>query len=186
MNESLRNYMAVLTVYENNFRVLHWKLCGRDFHVTHSRFGDYYDEMGTFLDETAEQILSLGGTPVNSHEALAMLESSNTNVIVIDPSSDYSSEAADTAALQMFTTLYGMSSALMSDSSIGQDVQDVFLQHSKYYRLEGFYKLKRAMCASGTPSPAATTPVVTPVPAEELNEEHDHDDDHDAMEMDFD
>ena len=52
-------YHALLTLTENNMRVIHWKLKGDDFNVTHSRYGMYYEKLGEMMDETAEQIMGL-------------------------------------------------------------------------------------------------------------------------------
>ena len=51
--EKFALYLALLTIYENNCRQLHWKLSGNGFHTAHGRFGTYYDQLGTFMDETA-------------------------------------------------------------------------------------------------------------------------------------
>ena len=66
-------YMALLTVYENNFRGLHWKLSGHNFNNNHTRFSEYYEQLGTYLDETAEQMIIQGKTPVSSSRALDIL-----------------------------------------------------------------------------------------------------------------
>lgn len=139
----LRTYMAYLTLYENNFRVLHWKLAGHDFHTAHERYGCYYSHLGTLLDETAEQMISIAATPVGAREALHLLDEIQTTAIVIDPALEVSAEIADTAASQMFEQLRSLAAELATDTSIPPEVADVFMDHARYFRIEGTYKLGR-------------------------------------------
>jgi len=195
MLEDMRKYMAFVTIYENNFRVLHWKLSGCDFQTAHPRYGDYYDHMGDMLDEVAEQIISMGGNPVNAKEALGMLEASTDRAIIIDSAEDYSACAADTAASIMFNTLYDLAVTMCKTDDIPVDVQDMFIQHSKYYRIENKFKIARTMIitkSDNTPASVATS-TVTDVSApnsddeEESDEEHEEEEDHDHDdEIDFD
>lgn len=149
-----RMYMAYLTLYENNFHVLHWKLAGPEFHKTHERFGDYYDKMIDLMDETAEQIMTCGQQPVSMSEALQMLQFGDGNAIVIDPNMDYSNDAADRAAMQMFTQLHTMAAELADadDDELPIDVSDVYLGHAKYFRIEGLYKLARKLLTPTAPA----------------------------------
>lgn len=139
----MRTYLAALTIYENNFRVLHWKMCGPGFHVAHERFGTYYDTLGTFMDQTAEAMISIGDSPVNLMQAIEILQSDSIPAIVIGPEDNYSVDAADTAAKDMFTLLYSMSSQLAEETEMPADIADIFMDHARYYRLENNYKLGR-------------------------------------------
>lgn len=147
----LRTYMAYLTLYENNFRVLHWKLAGAGFHTAHTRFGDYYHHLGDLLDETAEQAITIGVTPVSSKETISLLDEVDTTALVINPALDISEHTANVAASNMFEQLRTMAADLAGNTEFPAEVADVFMDHSKYFRIEGTYKLSRAIM---TPSEA--------------------------------
>ena len=143
MDDKMRLYLAALTIYENNMRILHWKLRGPDFHNTHERFGDYYEELGKYMDEAAEQIISMGGDPVNSSDAMEIVRQSDLNGFVLKADADYPDDSAENAAYNMMEQLYKLSSELAGDDSLPIDVSDVFMGHAKYFRIEGMYKLAR-------------------------------------------
>lgn len=161
-------YMALLTVYENNFRGLHWKLSGHNFNNNHTRFGDYYEQLGTYLDETAEQMIIQGKTPISSSRALDILNQDNISAILIDMSLDYTGDEANRAAAMMFEQLHGHALSLATSDSIPADTADVYMDHAKYYSIEGKYKLARALQIKAEQSPATPAPGVTEEP---MNEE---------------
>ena len=59
---SLQQLLADFQVYYTNLRGFHWNIKGHDFFVLHSQFEKMYDEK---VEEIAERILMLGGTPAN-------------------------------------------------------------------------------------------------------------------------
>lgn len=139
-------YMAMLTIYENNFRVLHWKIAGQGFHYAHKRFGEYYETLGDYLDETAEAAITCGEEICNSKNALDMLSAANDiEAIVIDTSPNFSVHEANKLAHKMMLQLYDIAKELEEDSSLPPDVRDVYMKHLGYYRIEGKYQLDRAM-----------------------------------------
>lgn len=158
--DELRLYLSLLTIYENNMRMLHWKLAGKGFHTAHERFGKYYEELGQYMDETAEQIISLGGSPVNMAEAIGIVRESDIDAFLIESNRDYDGMSANSAARKMFDQLY----AAADIDDLPDDVEDVFVGHRRYYRLEGMYKLGRAGVKSG---PMEHHPEPEPIPEEE-------------------
>ena len=52
-------------VYYTNLRGFHWNIKGHNFFVLHSQFEKMYDDTAEKVDEIAERILMLGGTPAN-------------------------------------------------------------------------------------------------------------------------
>ena len=139
MDGNMTTYMAALTLYENNMRIIHWKLAGSEFHTTHERYGDYYEELGKYMDETAEQMITCGLPPVNSSEALNHMQSADFDAFTLSGTMDFDKQTAELAAF------------LADDSSLPVDVQDVFMGHAKYYRIEGLYKLGRRIKATEGP-----------------------------------
>ena len=62
---ALQNLLADFQVYYTNLRGFHWEIKGRGFFVLHEKFESMYDDTATKVDEIAERILTLGGTPEN-------------------------------------------------------------------------------------------------------------------------
>ena len=62
---ALQNLLADFQVYYTNLRGFHWEIKGRGFFVLHEKFESMYDDAATKMDEIAERILTLGGTPEN-------------------------------------------------------------------------------------------------------------------------
>ncbi len=60
LNKQLANW-SVLYVKLHQF---HWYVTGSDFFTLHEKFEEFYTESGTFVDEIAERILTIGGKPL--------------------------------------------------------------------------------------------------------------------------
>ena len=143
---TFETYHALLTLTENNMRVIHWKLKGDDFDVTHSRYGMYYEKLGEMMDETAEQMITMGHTPMNISNALMHLgKDIGVDATIMNPELDYDSQIADKATYKMFKELYNFASSLAVDAALPADVQDIFMGHAKWFRIEGLYKLGRSI-----------------------------------------
>ena len=64
---ALQNLLADFQVYYTNLRGFHWEIKGRGFFVLHEKFESMYDDAAAKVDEIAERILTLGGTPENRY-----------------------------------------------------------------------------------------------------------------------
>ena len=64
---SLQNLLADFQIYYTNLRGFHWEIKGRGFFVLHEKFESMYDDAASKVDEIAERILTLGGTPENKY-----------------------------------------------------------------------------------------------------------------------
>jgi starvation-inducible DNA-binding protein len=64
--ESLSELLANYQVFYTNLRGLHWNIQGDKFYELHELYEKYYNEMAENIDEVAERIVILGGTPANS------------------------------------------------------------------------------------------------------------------------
>ena len=62
---ALQQLLADYQVFYTNLRGFHWNIKGHGFFVLHSKFEELYDDAAEKVDELAELILMLGGTPVN-------------------------------------------------------------------------------------------------------------------------
>lgn len=148
-------YFALLTLCENNARILHWKLCGGHFGPDHTKYSEMYEHLGEFMDQTSEQIISMGGNPIGLTQVPQLLEQSNVNAFTVDPSQNYDGRAANQIALDIYKLLYEHAVALATDESLPADVADVYMDHARYFRIEGMYKTTRCLTEGSHSAPPA-------------------------------
>lgn len=63
LNTLLSNYQMLYI----NVRGFHWNIKGSNFFELHLKFEEIYNTLQLKIDEIAERILTLGGTPVHSY-----------------------------------------------------------------------------------------------------------------------
>lgn len=63
--EGLSNLLANYQVFYTNLRGLHWLIEGDKFYELHELYEEYYNEFADKIDELAERLLMIGGTPEN-------------------------------------------------------------------------------------------------------------------------
>ena len=63
LNELLANY----SIFYQNTRGYHWNIKGEKFFELHLKFAELYTDLQLKIDEIAERILTLGGTPEHSY-----------------------------------------------------------------------------------------------------------------------
>ena len=63
--EKLNKPLSDYQIHYQNLRGFHWNIKGKSFFTLHSVFEKYYDQAAERVDEIAERILMLGGTPAN-------------------------------------------------------------------------------------------------------------------------
>lgn len=156
--EQLRRLLAILTVYENNFRVLHWMRGGDNFHTDHERLGGYYDQLGDFMDQIAEYLIAEGGNPVTAAEAMEIISGDNLPFIQVESGRSYAGALADEMSYMMFEQLYTATIDTIDavqNIPTAKTVEDLLTQQSHYYYVEGRYKLGRRLNRNGGSS---TTP----------------------------
>lgn len=54
----------------NGVRMAHWTVRGPHFAALHAKFEEFYDQLGEAVDDTAERIIQLGGTPEGTTQAV--------------------------------------------------------------------------------------------------------------------
>ena len=60
---ALSQLLADYQVHYTNLRNLHWNVKGHGFFVLHEKYEEFYDDAASKIDEIAERILQLDGTP---------------------------------------------------------------------------------------------------------------------------
>ncbi|MDY9918250.1 MAG: Dps family protein [Proteiniphilum sp.] len=64
--DGLQKLLASLQVYYTNLRGYHWNVKGIEFFGAHAKYEEYYDDTAEKVDEVAERILMLSGTPAHN------------------------------------------------------------------------------------------------------------------------
>ncbi|GLC83214.1 Dps family protein [Lacrimispora brassicae] len=71
--EKLNEYLANQQVMYIKLHNLHWYVKGRSFFTLHGKLEELYDQTAGIMDDVAERLLALGGSPVGSlKKALAL------------------------------------------------------------------------------------------------------------------
>jgi starvation-inducible DNA-binding protein len=68
--QGLNGLLADATVLYQKLRHYHWNVEGRHFFELHVKFEELYTRWAVSIDEIAERILSVGGTPLHTMRAL--------------------------------------------------------------------------------------------------------------------
>ena len=69
LTQSLNNLLANYQVFYMNIRGFHWNIKGAKFFELHLKFEELYTELLMKIDELAERVLTLGGTPTHSYSS---------------------------------------------------------------------------------------------------------------------
>jgi starvation-inducible DNA-binding protein len=63
----LSGLLADLQIFYANMRGFHWNIKGKSFFALHAKFEEQYESIAEKVDEVAERMLMLGGTPENNY-----------------------------------------------------------------------------------------------------------------------
>ncbi len=67
----LNRLLSSYHVFYTNVRGYHWNVKGEHFFSLHVKFEELYNEIQLQIDEIAERILTLGGTPLHAYSDFA-------------------------------------------------------------------------------------------------------------------
>ena len=91
MSGKLVELDAVLRIYEQNFRNLHWNSKGIEFNDSHKNITtEYYEMISADVDKVAEILAMLGIDPFNYLEAAEYVTKSEVKYFVVDSKTHYS------------------------------------------------------------------------------------------------
>ena len=140
---NFKKLLALLTVYQYNIRVLHWKISGLDFDDKHSLFGSYYEEFDGFIDKVSELSMQLGNDPISFNEVHSLCENMEENVIICQGTTNYS----NIDALKMIGTMFEQLIIVIESCQEGvpSDIQSELDDIKQYLRLESRYKNRRRL-----------------------------------------
>lgn len=66
--DKLNSLLSDFQVFYQNLRGFHWNIQGRNFFELHVKFEELYTDAAEKVDEIAERILTIDGTPIHSFE----------------------------------------------------------------------------------------------------------------------
>ena len=112
---ALHQLLADFQVYYTNLRGFHWNIKGHGFFVLHEKFESMYDDAAEKVDEIAERILMLGGTPANKFSDYLKV----ANISEVDKVSN--GEQALNNILQSISYLIGEERKILSIASQAGD-----------------------------------------------------------------
>lgn len=87
-----RLLLAILIVYQQNFKILHWCASGAEFHTQHDQANKYYSKLEDDIDNVAEICMMNDIRPLNTKEAFSMLDESNEQYLQLHTDVDYKME----------------------------------------------------------------------------------------------
>ena len=84
ITEKLQVLLANYSVFYQNTRGAHWNIKGDQFFTLHPKFEELYDNRVLKIDEIAERILTLGGTPNHNYSDYLKLSTIKESTEVSD------------------------------------------------------------------------------------------------------
>lgn len=69
--DKLNQLLSSYHIFYINVRGYHWNVKGEHFFSLHAKFEELYTELQLQIDEIAERILTLGGTPLHAYSDFA-------------------------------------------------------------------------------------------------------------------
>ena len=111
LNELLANY----SIFYQNTRGFHWNIRGEKFFELHLKFEELYNDLLLKIDEVAERILTLGGTPSHNYSDYSASSKIKESKEVSD------GIKAVENILKSFQSIIGMQRELLALSSDAED-----------------------------------------------------------------
>ncbi|PIB34165.1 DNA starvation/stationary phase protection protein [Reichenbachiella sp. 5M10] len=66
--DQLNQLLSDFQIYYQNLRGFHWNIQGRNFFELHAKFEELYTMANEKVDEIAERILTIAGTPIHNFQ----------------------------------------------------------------------------------------------------------------------
>lgn len=132
--EGLEKLLSTLILYSHNFRILHWKVKGEKFDLTHEIMGTYYDKLSDFIDDVAELCIQKNLRVFTLREVLSNLESNEENFLEVSSNDDFSSEESFELTKTMFGSLIDIITTDLNQYSVAtlQNILDWLNKECNY------------------------------------------------------
>lgn len=154
MDESLNPQIvlfSMLQLHKENFKMLHWKVCGHHFDNMHNNVtSKYYDMMADDVDVVAENLMRQGINPVNIIKAIS-IATKLQDAVFVNANIDYSRDDVISITDRIFYQLLRQIEVILNTAEIKDNIQNVGIKayyeslHDKY-DLEYRFLNKRRAC----------------------------------------
>lgn len=121
--QAVNKQVANWTVLYEKMHHYHWYIKGHHFFVLHAKFEEFYNEANEHIDELAERILAIGGSPVSTLKQCLELSS------IQEAKGNETEEDVVRETINDFQTLIQESVSAMdiADRANDQGTSDMFL-----------------------------------------------------------
>lgn len=136
----LQGLLAVLMIYSDNMRVLHWKCCGVDFEPYHELTANYYSKLNDITDEIAEMGMQLGTNPITVLDAKDIITSIDENVLALSAIETYPNTKVLEHIDYMYKHLMTMTTVLRNTDGMPEYLKSELDTIIAYFSKEVLYK----------------------------------------------
>lgn len=131
----MERLVSALKITQENLRVLHRNIHGKDFFTAHNLLEDYYRTVGDMTDSIIEIFMSLGFTEPSMEKSCKSFDSLSGGRITVPN--------ALALVRDMFLDL--MSLMDKAKETLPHDISDMLEEHKRWLRLEANYKIARLL-----------------------------------------
>jgi len=132
---------ALLRLYEQNFRNLHWNAKGEDFNDSHKSITtEYYEMVSEDVDKIAEILAMLGTNPCNYPQAMEIISNQQEKYIIVDNTKLYTRAEIIEVSQIMFNDICNLLSASIEelnnplDAGIRSELETLLYNYTLQYR----------------------------------------------------
>ena len=132
---------ALMRIYEQNFRNLHWNAKGEDFNDSHKSITtEYYEMLSKDVDAIAEMLCMFEINPCNYPQAIEIISNDSNSHIIVDSSKLYSRRDIIEFADVMFSDICKLLSECIEgmnnpiDAGIRSELETMLYNYTLQYR----------------------------------------------------
>lgn len=132
---------ALLRLYEQNFRNLHWNAKGEDFNDSHKSITtEYYEMVSEDVDKIAEILAMLGNNPCNYPQAMEIISNQQEKYIIVDNNKLYTRAEIIEVSQIMFNDICNLLSASIEelnnplDAGIRSELETLLYNYTLQFR----------------------------------------------------
>ena len=145
----LKELDALLRLYEQNFRNLHWNSAGLEFNDSHKNITtEYYEMLAEDVDAIAEILCMYGANPVNYVEAYEIIKNTDNNYYIVNSMEKFDKAKIVEISEVMLNDICKLLSEIIPqvtnplDAGIKSELESMLFKYSKEAR---YLNKRRAM-----------------------------------------
>lgn len=142
---NMQRLLAAQILFQHNIKILHWNVTGIGFDMVHNLLGDYYKEMDTFIDDTAEICKSLNVNVLNLHDVMQILENDQIAFMSLNGDDIFTFKECFEKLDNMFNTIIALYDEAFSSNGIPASIVGEMQQVQQWYRKECHFKNRQRL-----------------------------------------